>query len=78
MSNKIKDWTEPVNDVIYVPDELESIFNSIVTQLRFHTLSGKSEELTAAHILYNAQVFFNKGDGVSLIAHERFEQIEKP
>ena len=54
----LKDWTEVVDGKIDVPDQLMPIFNKIATQLRFHTISGKGEVETIAHILCNCQMFF--------------------
>lgn len=52
-------WWEPdENDILHIPDELDAIFNKVGTQLRFHTISGKSEALTVAHIVRNCQEFF--------------------
>lgn len=57
---EIEDWTKPdENDIIHVPDELDPLFNKIGMQLRFHTISGKNEMQTIAHMVYNAQKFFN-------------------
>ncbi len=55
----IADWTKSEDEqTIEVPDELMPLFNKIGIQIRFHTISGKNEVLTIAHILYNAQLFF--------------------
>lgn len=56
----MKDWTEVTNDNIDVPDKLMPLFNKVGTQLRFHTISGKNEVLTVAHIIWNAQKFFRE------------------
>jgi hypothetical protein len=34
------------------------LFNKVGTQLRFHTISGKNEALTIAHIIQRCQKFF--------------------
>jgi len=54
------DWTVVEGDQINVPDELMPLFNSIGMQLRFHTISGKSEVLTVAHMVRKAEMFFHK------------------
>lgn len=55
----LHDWTNPdEKGIIHVPDELDELTNMIATQLRFHTISGKSEGMTIAHIAFNAQKFF--------------------
>lgn len=52
---KTADWSIPdENDNIQVPDELAPLFNKVATQLRFHTISGKSEVITVAHIVQHA------------------------
>lgn len=53
-------WTEPKNDSISVPDALYPLFNKIGFQLRFHTISGKNEILTMAHITEIARQFFKQ------------------
>ena len=55
----VSDWTKVDGDNIDVPDELMPLFNSIGNQLRFHTISGKNEMLTVAHMVYKAQKFFS-------------------
>lgn len=55
-----KDWTEVVNGVIDVPDELMPLFDKVGMQLRFHTISGKGEVETIADIVYSAQKFFGE------------------
>ena len=61
MPKQIKDWTEPDDKGnIEVPDELMPLYNQIGMQLRFHTISGKNEILTIAHMVQCAQEFFNK------------------
>ena len=60
-NEEIEDWTEIMPDeTINVPDELDKIVNKTGFQLRFHTISGKSEGETIAHIVWNNQKFFNK------------------
>ena len=56
----MKDWTEPVNGSIDVPDELMPLFNKVGMQIRFHTISGKNEVVTIAHIIKAAQKFFEE------------------
>lgn len=53
-------WTEPSGGVINVPDEYADLMNKVITQLRFHRISGKGEALTAAHLISIASEFFNK------------------
>lgn len=53
-----KNWTEPKDDVIDVPDVLMPLFNKVGMQLRFHTLSGKNEVVTIAHIVEKSRQFF--------------------
>lgn len=60
MKELSKDWTEIKDEQIDIPDELMPLFNKIGMQLRFHTISGKSEVLTIAHILRKAEEFFHK------------------
>jgi hypothetical protein len=55
---QVPDWAFEKDGVIDVPDDLMPLFNKVGTQLRFHTISGKSEVETVAHILWNAQKFF--------------------
>ena len=55
-----KNWTEVVDDHINVPDELMPLFNKVGMQIRFHTISGKTEVTTIAHIVENARQFFSK------------------
>ncbi len=57
----LSDWTIPDSKgCINVPDELDELFNSVAMQLRFHTISGKNEVMTVAHIVSNAEKFFRK------------------
>jgi hypothetical protein len=60
MEQEIKnDWSIPDEDGnIDVPEELVPLFNKIGMQLRFHTISGKNEILTIAHIVQQSQAFF--------------------
>lgn len=53
-----KEWNKPVDGVIYVPDELDPIINKVATQIRFHTISGKSEQETVCDIVAICQKFF--------------------
>lgn len=53
------DWSIPDSDGnIDVPDRLMPLFNKVGFQLRFHTISGKNEVLTIAHIVQMAEKFF--------------------
>lgn len=53
------DWNKPdENGIIHVPDELDPLINKVATQIRFHTISGKSEEETVCDIVRNAEKFF--------------------
>lgn len=60
LNNPIPDWCEVKNGSIDIPDEFMPLFNKIGMQLRFHTISGKGEVETIAHILWNAQKFFHQ------------------
>lgn len=51
------DWTES-GGTINVPDHLMPLFNKIGTQIRFHTISGKNENLTIAHIIRISELSF--------------------
>ena len=53
-----ENWTEPVGDEINVPDILMPLFNKVGMQIRFHTISGKGETLTIAHIVEKSRRFF--------------------
>lgn len=58
---KNKDWTKADKDgTISVPDELDSLYNKIGMQLRFHTISGKNEVQTVADMVYIAQKHFSE------------------
>jgi len=54
------DWTAVEGGQINIPDELMPLFNNIGMQLRFHTISGKNEVLTIAHMVRKAELFFHK------------------
>lgn len=69
VKEEIPDWTNPVNGVIHVPDELDAIVNKIGFQLRFHTISGKGEVETVCDIAYICQKFFHK------MYSEKFNQV---
>lgn len=57
---KKDDWTIPNDDGnLDVPDELMPLFNKFGNQLRFHTISGKNEVMTVAHMVQAAEDFFN-------------------
>ena len=53
-----ENWVEPKDDVIDVPDVLMPLFNKVGMQIRFHTISGKNEMLTIAHIVEKSRQFF--------------------
>jgi hypothetical protein len=56
-----KDWTIPdAEGNIDVPDELMPLFNTVGTQIRFHTISGRNEVESIARIVYKSQKFFSK------------------
>lgn len=55
-----KNWTEPKDGTIDVPDMLMPLFNKVGIQLRFHTISGKNEVLTIAHIVEKSREFFSQ------------------
>ncbi len=56
-----KDWSIPnSNDSIDVPDELRPLFNKLGMQLRFHTISGKNEIITIAHMVQIAVEYSDK------------------
>lgn len=55
-----KNWTKPQDGFIDVPDCLMPLFNRIGNQIRFHTISGKNEILTVAHILEASREFFSR------------------
>lgn len=55
-----KNWTEVVDGYVNVPDELMPLFNKVGTQIRFHTISGKTEVTTIAHIVEGSRQFFSK------------------
>ena len=61
LKEETKDWNIPdENGFIHVPDELDPLINKIGFQLRFHTLSDKSEGQTIADIAFIAQNFFTE------------------
>lgn len=60
LSKPLEDWCEVKDKTIDIPDPLMPLFNKIGMQLRFHTISGKGEVQTVAHILWNAQKFFHQ------------------
>lgn len=60
MSKIDKNWCELKGDYIEVPNELMPLFNKVATQIRFHTISGKGEAATIAHILEISRQFFSK------------------
>lgn len=55
------DWTKADPDgTIHIPDELDSLFNKIGMQLKFHTISGLNEVQTITNILWAADQFYKK------------------
>jgi hypothetical protein len=55
------DWTIPDKDgIINIPDKLDPLFDRLGMQLRFHTISGKSEVQTIVDMTAIAQKFFMK------------------
>lgn len=60
MSEK-EDWsTSDDKGIIHMPDYLDKLYNSIGMQLRFHTISGKNEMETIAHMVSLAEDFFRE------------------
>lgn len=56
-----EDWTKVHEDgCIHVPDELDPLINKIGMQIRFHTISDKSEGETICHIAAICQKFFKE------------------
>ena len=55
-----KNWTKPDGDTIDVPDELMPLFNKVGMQLKLHTISGKNDVITVAHIVENSRKFFSE------------------
>lgn len=53
-----ENWIEPNGDEIDVPEILVPLFNKVGMQIRFHTISGKNEMLTIAHIVEKSRRFF--------------------
>jgi hypothetical protein len=54
-------WSEPIDGIINVPDELDPLVNSIAFQLKLHTISqrfGESEMI--CRMVYVAEKFFKK------------------
>ena len=41
-----KNWVEPIDDLIDVPDVLMPLFNKVGMQIKFHTISGENEILS--------------------------------
>jgi len=57
----MKEWTpEVIDGIITTPDELDKLVNYVGMQIRFHTISGKSEGETIVHIVWKAQKFFSE------------------
>lgn len=55
----MNDWTTPDKDgFIHVPDYLDKLVNTVGTQMRFVTISGKNEVEAVAHIVSAAETFF--------------------
>jgi len=58
---QIKDWNKADNNGdINVPDHLDEVVNKVGMQLRFHTISGKSEVQTICDIVYGMEAYFEK------------------
>lgn len=55
---------EILDNKINIPDELMPLFNKMATQIRFHTISGKGEVETCAHILWNVHKFYAENPGL--------------
>ena len=73
---KMADWSIPDDQGnINVPDELAPLFNKVATQLRFHTISGKNEVITVAHIVQYADEYANKC--ASLRTQQLQERLDK-
>jgi hypothetical protein len=53
-----EDWTKPVNDVVSMPDHLDPLFNKLGMQLRFHTITGISEQEALIRMVRIAEEFF--------------------
>lgn len=53
-----KNWVEPIDDLIDVPDVLMPLFNKVGMQIKFHTISGENEILTIARIVEVSRQFF--------------------
>jgi len=57
----MKKWEpEEINEMIYVPDELDKLTNYVAFQIRFHTMSDMPEGKAIAHIVWKAQQFFSE------------------
>jgi hypothetical protein len=71
-----KDWSIPdENNVIHVPDELDELFNKVGTQIRFHTISGKNEVLTVAHIVQHAEAYADKRNAELKTENEKLRSL---
>jgi len=53
-----KNWNEPVDGTIYIPDELDEIVNKVGMQINFMQYSGKSIEQTICDIVKICQEYF--------------------
>lgn len=42
-----------------LPDNLKPLFNRLLTQLRFHSISGKDETETVMHMVNIAELFYH-------------------
>jgi hypothetical protein len=73
-----ENWTEPVGDEINVPDILMPLFNKVGIQIRFHTISGKNEILTIAHIVENSRIFFRDNPDALGIEAKPTTEKQKP
>jgi hypothetical protein len=56
---EIKDWTEPINGEINVPDELDGLVNNFGFHYRIHAISKRTSEIEmVCRMVYAAQKFF--------------------
>lgn len=53
-------WSEPINEVISIPDELDKLYNKIGMQINFMNISGKNETQTIVDIMAITQKFFRE------------------
>ncbi len=65
-NDEINDWSKPVDGVINVPDELDSLVNSMGFQYRLHRFSKRFGEAECiCRMAYIAQKFFKKMYGAA-------------